>query len=128
MRINPNLSGFYNRSPSGRLIVSMLIILAGGTMMLSLFLLAGNLIFNGSAGLAARPDTPGSAECTRLYQVCTYSTGYLLFYNPRHYNSCRNRSSIRVRDNEPEKISSVEVLLVALLAVCAFPVTGLASN
>ena len=126
--MNPNLSRFYNRSPSGRLIVSMLIILAGGTLMLSLFLLAGNLIFNGSAGLL--PDqtpqevlnAPGFIKYALIAQDLSYfiipAIIILAGIDPVYGSEIIN----------PEKISSVEVLLVALLAVCAFPVTGLASQ
>lgn len=128
MTINPNLSGFHHGSPIRRLLVSLLIIVAGGTVLFSLFLIAGNLIFYGDLSLPSNPapgadlSDPGFIKLTLIAQDISFfiipSLIILVWMDPGYRTGMLNVKAVRLND----------VLLVTVLAFCAFPVTGFAGQ
>jgi uncharacterized membrane protein len=61
MRLNPNLTAFYARSPVHQLIVSLMLVLFVGALLFYLLILAGSLMFNTDPGVIegrkVNPDT-----------------------------------------------------------------------
>ena len=128
MTINPNISGFQGISPLRQLVLSVVIILLAGTILFSIFLLAGNLIFTGDLTLLADPDTanllnrPGFIMYTLVAQDISFfiipALIILIILDPQNKRGILNMNTLRLND----------VLLVTILAFCTFPVTGLAGQ
>lgn len=128
MTINPNLSGYHRISPPRRLLVSMLIVIAGGTVIFSLLLFAGNLIFNGDLSLMSNPapeaglSEPGFIKFALIAQDISFfiipALIILVWFDPGYKSGILNLKSVRLND----------VLLVIILSFCTFPVTGLAGQ
>jgi len=128
MAINPNISRFQGISPLCQLLVSVVIILVTGTVLFSLFLLAGNLIFNGdlilpvSATPGTVPNQPGFIMFTLVAQDISFfivpALIILIFLDPEYKSGILSLETLSLND----------IFLVTILAFCVFPVTGLAGQ
>jgi uncharacterized protein len=128
MAINPNLSGFHRTSPVRQLLISLLIVVAVGTVIFTLFLFAGNFIFSGNLSLAGNPapvtglSDPGFIRFTLLAQDISFfiipALIILVFLDPGYQTGILNLKTVRLND----------ILLVTIMAFCAFPVTGFAGK
>jgi uncharacterized protein len=128
MRINPNLSGFYDKSPLRRLFLSLLIVLAGGTILFSLFIIAWNILSDGGLTLLSGQSTdlllnaPGFIKFALVAQDISYfivpALIIMVVLDPGYRSGILNLNNLRL----------TEVLFVVILSFCAFPVTGLAGE
>ncbi len=105
-----------------------MIVLAGGTILLSFFLLAGNLIFNGSAALGVNqsPEEVLSSPAFIKFALIVQDISYFII--PSFIILAGFDPGYGLRIVKLKNISAVEVLLVIILAISAFPVTGLAGR
>jgi uncharacterized protein len=127
MTINPNISRFQAISPLRKLMLSVVIILTTGAILFSLFLLAGNLIFNGDLSLLANPVAESRSNQPRFIMFILMAQDLSFFIIPSLIilvvldpgrTGILNIKTLRLND----------ILLVTMMAFCAFPVTGLAGQ
>jgi uncharacterized protein len=128
MRLNPNLAAFYARSPVHQLIVSLLLVLFVGALLFYIFILAGSLIFNTDPGVLENPfignglKEAGFIKYSLVVQEISFfiipAVIILTKLNPGNQTSIMDIKTLRIND----------VILVIILAFCAFPVTGLAGQ
>ena len=128
MKINPNLSGFHYSTPLRRLFTSLGLVIVGGTIIFSLFMLIGNLIFSEDLAILANqspvtgPEDPGFIRFVIIAQDISFfiipSLIILVVLDPLYKTGTLNIKRVGLND----------VLLVIILSFCAFPVTGIAGQ
>jgi membrane protease YdiL (CAAX protease family) len=128
MTFNPNFTSFHDRSPLYQLFVSLLIIIVIGAVLFIVFILAGTRIFNLEPGLlSGLPVQAGSEERGFIeYSLFVQDISFFIIpgaiilakLNPWYGSGILNIKTISIYD----------IILVVILSVCAFPVTGLAGR
>ena len=128
MTLNPNLAAFYVRSPVYQLIVSLLVVLVVGALLFYLFILAGSLIFNADPGVLGKPSVENGVEELGFIKFALMAQDISFFIvpaviilaklNPGYQAPIMNIKTLRIND----------VILLIVLALCTFPVTGLAGQ
>ena len=128
MAFNPNFNAFQSRTPLLQLLISFLIVLVIGLLLFPILILAGSKISGvdasliGSYSFGSGIREAGFLKFTLLSQDISFfiipAIVILSRFNPGHQNNILNISSLRLRD----------MILVIILAFCAFPVTSLAGE
>jgi membrane protease YdiL (CAAX protease family) len=124
----PNRVPFHMRSPGNQLIASILVILVMGTVLFMAAIYAGSHIFNVDASILDSPaKNPGSNEIGFIkYSLAAQDISFFIVpvliilwkINPGYDRNVFSFSSI----------STVDFIMVTILALCAFPVTSLAGE
>ena len=128
MRINPNLSGFHYSPPLRRLIVSLGIVIIGGTILFLLFLLIGNRLFNGELNmLSDKALETGSVE-PQYIRFVLMAQDISFFIVPSLIILITLDPFYKTGILNIKRVGPVDMLLVIILSFCAFPVTGLAGQ
>ncbi len=126
MAFIPNLKAIHQRSPVIQLFVSFLIVTVIGVLLFSLLILAGSMIFGVEPGRIVSPEfgseirEAGFIRFTLVAQDLSFfivpAVVILSKYNPGHPGSILKLKSTAIKD----------IILVIILAFCAFPVTSIA--
>jgi len=128
MAFNPNLNVFHSTTPLLQLLICFLIVIVVGLLLFSVLILAGSMIFGVDAslpGTSSFGSGTGEAEFIRYTLVAQDVSFFIvpgiliiLKFNPGHKTDILNIKAIRLND----------LILVIILAICAFPVTSLAGE
>jgi uncharacterized protein len=128
MTFNPNFNIFRPSTPLIQLFVSFLIVLVIGLLLFSLLILAGSMISGVDTSLLGNPSFGSGIKETGFIRYTLVAQDISFFivpaiiiltkYNPGYQNSILSIKAISIND----------LILVALLAFCAFPVTSLAGQ
>jgi uncharacterized protein len=128
MRINPNFPVFNASTPVRQLVASLLLVLVIGSILFSLFILAGSLLFNTDPGVLQSPSIenglkdPGFIRFMLVAQDISFFIipGVIILtkLNPGYDEGILNIKNLPLN----------EIILVAILAFCTFPVTSLAGE
>ena len=128
MAFNPNFNALLNRSPLLQLLISFLVVLAIGLLLFSLLILTGSMIFGidisqlGSPSFGSGVREVGFIKYVLIVQDISFfiAPGIIILakLNPGYQGSILNIRTISLND----------IVLVTILAFCAFPVTSLAGE
>jgi len=128
MTIIPNLPSLNAKSPGHQLFATLFAVVIVGTVLFLFFILAGSRIMGTDPGLFENPsDAMGAKELAFIkYTLIVQDISFfiipaiiiLTMMNPGMTPGILSFSSLPVND----------IILVSILALCAFPVTGLAGQ
>jgi membrane protease YdiL (CAAX protease family) len=128
MTVNPNLAALNAKSPVHQLIVSLLIVIVIGALLFYLLILAGSLIFKADPWVLGNPfienglKEAGFIKYSLMVQTISFflvpAVIILTKLNPGYKSSIMDIKTLRIND----------LMLVIILAICTFPVTGLAGR
>jgi membrane protease YdiL (CAAX protease family) len=128
MAFNPNFNAFQFRAPLLQLLVSFLVILVIGLFLFSILILAGSMLFGVDASLLGNPSFGSGIKETGFlkYTLVVQDISFFIIpgiiiltkFNPGHQAGIFNIRNISLTD----------VILVIILAFCAFPVSSLAGE
>jgi uncharacterized protein len=128
MAFIPNFNAFHSRAPLIQLLISFLVVLGIGLFLFSVFILAGSMLFGVDVSLVADPSfgSVGREAGFIKYMLAVQDISFFIApgiviltkFNPGHQAGILN-----IRN-----ISTNEIVLVIILAFCAFPLTSLAGE
>jgi membrane protease YdiL (CAAX protease family) len=128
MKINPNLTGFHDSPPLRRLIISMGLVIIGGTILFLLFLFTRNLLFNGDPAMQANPSSETGTEEARFIRFTLIAQDISFFIVPSLIILVILDPFYKTGVLNIKRVGLKDVLLVIILSFCAFPVTGIAGQ
>jgi len=117
-------SEFYDKSPLYQLFVSLLIILAVGLLLFSLFLLAGKFIFGADLGLPGNPALANGGKELAFLRYILISQDISFFIVPAVIILIKLNPGCQTGIINIKMPQITDVILVVLLAFCLFPVTS----
>jgi membrane protease YdiL (CAAX protease family) len=128
MTFIPNFNTYWHRTPLIQLFVSFLIVLVIGLLLFSLLILAGSMISGVDSSLIGDPSFGSGIKETGFIRYTLVAQDISFFivpaiiiltkFNPGHQKGILNIKTISIND----------LILVVILAFCAFPVTSLAGQ
>jgi uncharacterized protein len=128
MSNNLNFSAFSDRSPLHQLFVTLMTVIIVGTLLFALFLLTGSLFFNTDPGVLQNKSMEAALQDPRFIKFTLLAQDISFFivpgiiilkiFNPGHQVDIMSVKTLTIN----------EVILAAILAICSFPITGLAGQ
>jgi hypothetical protein len=128
MAFIPNFNAFQSRAPLLQLLISFLVVLGIGLLLFSILILAGTMIFGVDVSHLGSPSFgEGVREAGFIrYMLAAQDISFFIVpgivilakFNPGHHGGILNIRKVRMN----------EIILVIILAFCAFPLTSLAGE
>jgi uncharacterized protein len=128
MTVNPNLPGFYTRSPLSQLFISLLIIIVAGTILFILFILGGSLIFNIDPAALGNPSPVMGMKEIGFIKFSLAAQDISFFIIPGVFILTKMNPGFPASAFNIKNVGRNDALLVFILALCTFPLTGLAGQ